>query len=66
MAVKKISLTSEIKELKETNKKQYELLVAQNQEIVKLIHQVSVLQSVVNIDNDNLTRSFISRLPFKH
>lgn len=55
MANKKISLTSEIKELKETNKKYYELLVSQNQEIVKLIHQISVLQSVVTLENKEFT-----------
>lgn len=57
MATKKPSLTSEIKELKETNKKQYELLVAQNQEIVKLIHQVSALQTMVNLENKEATSS---------
>ena len=52
---KKPSLTSEIKELKETNKKYYDLLVSQNQEIVKLIHQISVLQSVVTMENKEFT-----------
>lgn len=51
MATKKISLTSEIKELKETNKKQYDLIVAQNNEIVKLIQNISTLQTILNLEN---------------
>lgn len=51
MATKKISLTSEIKELKEANKKQYDLIVAQNSEIVKLIQNISTLQTILNLEN---------------
>lgn len=51
MTTKKISLTSEIKELKETNKKQYDLIVAQNSEIVKLIKNISTLQTILNLEN---------------
>ncbi|HLX55272.1 MAG TPA: hypothetical protein VKR58_15115 [Aquella sp.] len=55
MKNKKISLTAEIKELKEINKKQFDLLGMQNKEIIKLIQQISVLQSIVNLENKETT-----------